>query len=156
MDLWLEPWCAFMMAWVQTLMDVCINVSCTNAYTNIYIMWWMVSKTFCWQNQRNFKNQKKFMTWYDKNTIHDSMIRKKNQRKMLYDDMGHIIPHHINLKPHIFVSQSFNLKLSNVTCDYPKWLKNMSLKMTELINFLFLPNCTKLHINQFCSISLKI
>jgi hypothetical protein len=44
------------------------------------------------------------MTCYDKNIICDSMIQKKNQRKMLYDDMGHINPHHINLKPHISMS----------------------------------------------------
>jgi hypothetical protein len=60
------------------------------------------------------------MTCYDKNTIHDSMIQKKNQRKMLYGDMGHIIPHHINLKPHISMPKKFNVKLFNVTCDYPK------------------------------------
>jgi len=55
---WLKPWCAFMMAWVQTLMDVCINVSCTNV---IY------------KHLHDVVN--------DKNTIYDSMIQKKKPKK---------------------------------------------------------------------------
>jgi hypothetical protein len=27
---WLKHWCVSMRSWVQFLMDVCINVSCTN------------------------------------------------------------------------------------------------------------------------------
>ncbi len=27
---WLTPWYVSMRSWVQTLMDVCINISCTN------------------------------------------------------------------------------------------------------------------------------
>jgi len=42
--------------------------------------------------------------------------------------MWHIMPCHINLGPHISMSQFLIKKLFSATCDYSKRLKNISLK----------------------------
>jgi len=68
---WLRPWCIPMRSWVQSLMDVCINVSRINVvYKHVHHGEW---------HQKLFVDQKKnfiffFTTCCEKNAICDSMI----------------------------------------------------------------------------------
>jgi hypothetical protein len=64
-----------------------------------------------------------------------------------------VIPRHINLGPHM--SMFLNENLFSATCDYLKKLENISQKNPNQLVF-FWPKPYKLHISQFCPISLKI
>jgi len=101
-----------MKSWVQSLINACFNVSCTNAiykhrhhdeYANMCIMFKMVSKKFVGNFFLRNKKQIFFLTTCcDKNVICDYTIQKKGGGG--YMMMGHVIPCHINLGPHISMS----------------------------------------------------
>jgi len=106
MVLWLKPWCVFMMASIQTLMDVCINVSCTNeVYKHLHHVVNGIKKKLLTKPEK-FRKWKKIhdMLWQKYNPWLHELEKKKTKEKMLYDDVGHIIPHHMKLKPHISMS----------------------------------------------------
>ncbi len=118
-----KVWKWFGVSWVQSLMDVCINVSCTNVICKHETSWWRhqnlfvdkikKKKTYFFPMACNF-----VMACYDENAINDSMIFFKKTKFFLYDVFFHIILTWDLIYPwHNFKSRNYlcNMSLSKKT-----------------------------------------
>ncbi len=103
----------FHKVWVYSLMDACINISCTNVvYKHVYIMENGV-KNFFTCNFVTTCHDKKYNMW-----LHDPKKKHTKQNEINCVMTWRVIPHHINLGLHICMSCFRNKKLSSATCDY--------------------------------------